>query len=379
MKLFSRTDQSVLGLWWWTVDRPMLSCVLILMVFGVLLVTTASPPVAHTIGAPQYHFLVRHLVFLLPSLLLLLGTSMLSQRYVRRVASVLFAVTICAMIAVLFIGFEVKGARRWIHFLGFSVQPSEFIKPLFLVMAAWLMSLQKTTGTFPGYYVTAGLYVLVITLLLLQPDFGMTFVLSFAWGVQIFMAGLPLRLVFGLIVAAVGGLVGAYFSLDHVRSRIDRFIDPSSGDNYQIEKSLEAFQSGGLLGAGPGQGVVKHSLPDAHADFIFSVAGEELGLIFILILIALFAFILLRGFNKLMVYDDLFTVLAAGGLLSMLGLQAFVHMGSALNLLPAKGMTLPFISYGGSSLLSVSFSMGMVLALMRRKSRGGVSKASLSV
>ncbi len=379
MKLFSRADQSFLGVWWWTVDRGMLAATLILMVMGVMLVTTASPSVAHTIGVGQYHFLVRHVVFLIPSLVLLIGTSMLSHRQIRRIGTVLFIGTMLAMVVVLFAGFEVKGARRWIHVLGFSIQPSEFAKPLFLLVAAWLMSLQKTQTNFPGYVATAGLYFLVVALLLLQPDFGMTFVLSFSWGVQIFLAGLPLRFVFGLIGTALMALVIIYFSFSHVQSRIDRFINPDAGDNYQVERSLEAFQNGGLLGTGPGQGTVKHSLPDAHADFIFSVAGEELGAGFILVLISIYAFIVMRGFSRLLEREDFFVVLAAGGLLAMLGLQAFVHMGSALHLLPAKGMTLPFISYGGSSLLSVSLSMGMVLALMRRKSKGGVSKASLSV
>ena len=379
MKFFSRTDRSFLGLWWWTVDRGILAAALTLMVFGAMLVATASPPVADTIGVGQYHFLKRHSVFMVPALALLIGTSMLSPQLIRRGASLLFVAALAAMVVVLFAGYEVKGAKRWLHVFGFSLQPSELMKPLFLVVAAWLMGLQKTKAGFPGYAIMIGIYLAVVALLLLQPDFGMTFVLSFAWGVQIFLAGLPLRHVFLLAAAALGGLTAVYFSLDHVKSRIDRFLSPEAGDNFQVEKSLEAFRGGGFLGTGPGQGSVKHSLPDAHADFIFSVAGEEFGLVFILILVALFAFTLLRGFKHLMTRDDIFTVLAVGGLLAMIGLQAFVHMGSALNLLPAKGMTLPFISYGGTSLLSVALSMGMALGLLRRKSRGGVSKAGLSV
>jgi cell division protein FtsW len=379
MKLFSRTDQSFLGRWWWTVDRKMLAAFLVLAAFGIVLVTTASPPVAEHLGLGRYHFLIRHLVFLVPSLCLLIGVSVLDHRQIWRLATIIFAGSIVAMIAVLFTGMEIKGAQRWVHVLGFSIQPSEFVKPAFLIVAAWLMARQKTQENMPGNMIAAGLYFFVIILLLLQPDLGMTVIITCAWAAQIFLAGFPFRwmIVFGL--AGIGGLVTAYFSLHHVRSRIDRFLDPDSGDTFQVQKSIEAFQNGGIFGTGPGQGSVKMHLPDAHADFIFSVAGEELGLVFVLIIMVVFGYILLRGYNRLMDCDDIFVVLASGGLLTMFGLQALVHMGSALNVLPAKGMTLPFISYGGSSLLSLGFSMGTVLALTRKQVRAGVSRGGLSL
>jgi len=374
MKLFSRTDKSFLGQWWWTVDRPMLGALLVLVVFGIVMVTTASPPVAEHLGLGQYHFLKRHLMLLVPALGMLVAVSMLERRQIWRLATLLFAGSIVALVVVLITGMEIKGAQRWIHLFGFSLQPSEFIKPAFTIVAAWLMAQQKEKESFPGNRVSAGLYCLMITLLLLQPDLGMTFVVTGIWAAQIFLAGFPFRLLIAFVLVVAVGLVMAYFTFDHVQSRIDRFLDPTSGDNYQVSKSLEAFENGGLFGTGPGQGTVKLDLPDAHADFIFAVAGEEMGLLAVLILMAVFSFILLRGFNRLMACDDMFTVLAVGGLLTMFGLQAMVHMGSSLHLLPAKGMTLPFISYGGSSLLSMGLSMGAVLALTRRQARGGIAR-----
>lgn len=379
MSLFARTDKSAMGQWWWTVDRGMLAAFLVLAVFGVVLVATASPPVAERIGLDYYHFLKRHVIILVPALSMLIGLSFFNHRQIRRLATLAFTGSVVAMIIVLATGMEIKGAQRWIHVLGFSLQPSEFIKPAFAILAAWLMALQKEKNGFPGNGITAGLYILTITLLLLQPDLGMTVIVTAIWAAQIFLAGFPFRLLAGFMGLGIGGIVTAYFTFDHVQSRIDRYLNPESGDTFQVDKSIEAFQNGGVFGTGPGQGTVKMGLPDAHADFIFSVAAEEMGLIFVLILLGVYGFILLRGYNRLMDSNDMFVVLAVGGLLTMFGLQALVHMGSSLHLLPTKGMTLPLISYGGSSLLSIGFSMGMVLALTRRKNRTGVSKAGLSL
>ncbi len=379
MSLFARTDKSALGQWWWTVDRAMLAAFLVLAVFGVVLVATASPPVAERIGLDYYHFLKRHVIILVPALTMLIGLSFFNHQQVRRLATLAFTCSVVTMIVVLVSGVEIKGAQRWMHVFGFSLQPSEFIKPAFAILAAWLMALQKEKDGFPGNTITAGLYLLTITLLLLQPDLGMTVIVTAIWAAQIFLAGFPFRLLAGLMGLSVSGIVAAYFTFDHVQSRIDRYLHPASGDTFQVDKSIEAFQNGGVFGTGPGQGTVKMGLPDAHADFIFSVAAEEMGLIFVLILLGIYGFILLRGYNRLMDTGDMFVVLAVGGLLTMFGLQALVHMGSSLHLLPTKGMTLPLISYGGSSLLSIGFSMGVVLALTRRKNRTGVSKAGLSL
>lgn len=364
---FSRIDRSVLGQWWWTVDRTTLAAFLALAVTGVLMVATASPPVAERLGLDSFYFLTRHLIFIVPSVALMIGVSLLPPQWLWRLASLAFPVLILALIAVLLFGTEVKGARRWLPLLGMSVQPSEFLKPIFALVAAWFLARSKKSGNFKGAAVASMIYGLCVTLLMMQPDFGMTFVLTAIWCVQIFLAGLPLRYVAGLLLALAVGVLVVYASFSHVQSRIDRFLNPESGDNYQVEQSLEAFRSGGILGAGPGQGTVKLRLPDAHADFTFAVAGEEMGVLATLFIIGAFLFVLLRSFARLMDRDDMFAVLGAGGLLSMLGLQAFIHMGSALNLLPAKGMTLPFISYGGSSTLAIGFTMGAILCLTRRK------------
>ncbi len=369
MKLFSRLDRSIWGQWWWTVDRSILTAVLSLVFIGIVMVATASPAVAHYLHKSSFYFLFKHLVFLTPAVAVMLGVSLLSPRWIWRGASVLFFVTMVALLLVLMFGIEIKGARRWLPLLGFSFQPSEFAKPAFAICAAWFMAQYKKTGHISGVLIAAGLYGLCATLLMMQPDFGMTFVLTAIWGVQIFLAGLPLRYVALLLGFVVVGVVFVYMSFGHVQSRIDRFLDPSSGDTYQVEKSLEAFRSGGVVGKGLGQGEVKLYLPDVHSDFIFSVSAEEMGVWFSLLIVGLFGFIVVRGFSRLMESDDIYIVLAAGGLLTMLGLQAFIHMGSALNILPAKGMTLPFVSYGGSSTIAIGLGFGAILALTRRKKR----------
>lgn len=379
MSLFSRTDRSFLGRWWWTIDRTLLVCFLLLAIMGVVLVTTASPPVAERINLDSYHFLKRHMMFLLPSLVGMGVVSMMPPRMVWRLASIVFILSLFAMLAVLFVGDEIKGARRWIRLFGFSVQPSEFAKVSFAIVSAWFMAQQKEKKKFPGYAVSGGLYLLTVLLIILEPDLGMTMAVTLIWCAQVFLAGFPFRFIAVLTGIVGGGVMLAYHTLDHVHSRIDRFLNPAAGDNYQVEKSIEAIQNGGVFGVGPGQGIIKQSLPDAHADFIFSVGAEEMGLLFVLIILCLYGFILLRGFNRMMDNNNMFCVLAAGGLLTMIGFQAFVHMGSAMNVLPAKGMTLPFISYGGSSLLTVGFAMGAILALTRRDTRPNVAKSGVSL
>ncbi len=393
---FTRMDKSFLGSWWWTVDRAMLGCVIALIVLGVAIVATSSPSVAQRIGASSdYYFIIKHMVFLLPTIFLIISISMFSPRYIWRISSLIFLGGIVMMILVLMLGVEEKGARRWIRIMGFSLQPSEFIKPAFAVVVAWFITLQRkkdqqalsvihkgenSKKPFPIYYAAVfGVYVTVLALLIMQPDLGMSVVITIIIAVQVFIAGLRFRYMAGVFAALSAGLTIAYFSLYHVQSRIDRFFDPSSGDNYQVERSLAAIKKGGLVGVGAGQGVEKTTIPDAHADFTFSVLIEEGGVLFAFIIISLFLFILLRGFKRLQEASDDFSVLAAGGLLAMFGVQSLIHMGSSINLIPTKGMTLPFISYGGSSLVSMGIAMGMVLALTRYKSRGSISRSSLKM
>ena len=373
-QFFSRTDKSVISNWFWTVDKGALLSIFALIVYGLILVATASPSVALRIGVSENHFLIRHIVFLIPALIMMIGVSMLSPRNLWRLATVIYIGGILAMLLIPFIGMEIKGAKRWLHLLGLGLQPSEIVKPAFAIVAAWLMAMQKERENFTGDLYAAGLYAVFVTLLLLQPDFGMTMVVTCMFATQIFLAGLRFRYLAVMFLAGLCLLMAAYYGFDHVQSRIDRFMNPEAGDNFQVNKSIESFQNGGILGTGPGQGSVKMYLPDAHADFIFSVAGEELGFIFTFLLAGLFLFILLRGFNHLMDTEDIFTIIACGGLLAMIGLQALVHICSSLNLIPTKGMTLPFISYGGTSLLSVGFAFGAVLSLTRHKKRSGIVK-----
>lgn len=378
MSFFSRTNKSVISRWWWTVDRGLLAMISAVIIFGIVLVMAASPPVALRIGLGEYHFFIRHLIVLVPSILIMFSISLLDVRNIWRLAVVILGISFLCLVYVLLFGMEIKGAQRWIHLPGFSLQPSEFAKPAFIVVASWFIAKKKDKPEYPGTKIASAIYGALASLLVLQPDMGMTFLVTSCFIAIIFMAGLQFRIIFLLIGFAVCAATMAYFTLPHVQSRVDRFIHPESGDTYQIEKSLEAFRNGGVFGTGPGQGTVKLNIPDAHADFIFSVAGEELGLFFVIIIVGLYAAIIIKGLNRIMDSDNMFVILAAGGLLTMFGLQALVHMGSALSLLPTKGMTLPFMSYGGSSLLSMSVAFGMVLALTRRHSRTGIAHASMS-
>ncbi|NQZ14757.1 MAG: putative lipid II flippase FtsW [Alphaproteobacteria bacterium] len=379
MSLFSRTDQSLLSRWWWTVDRSLLAMILALFVIGAAMVATASPSVAVRIGLGEYHFFIRHVIVMIPSIAIMLFISLFDAKTIWRGALLAFVGSLFLLVFVFLFGMEIKGAQRWIHLPGFSLQPSEFAKPAFIVVVSWLLARKKEDGKFPGIKMAAAAYGMLALLLVLQPDMGMTFVTTASFMAVIFIAGLPFRYVVILMVAAVTLAVTAYFSFSHVQSRVDRFLHPESGDTYQIDRSLDAFKNGGIMGTGPGHGEVKLRIPDAHADFIFSVAAEEFGLIFILILVALYAYIFVRCFNRIMDSDNMFVILSVGGLLTMFALQAFIHMGSSLHILPTKGMTLPLISYGGSSLLSMSMVMGMVLALTRKQSRRGVSQGGISI
>mgnify|MGYP003110624652 FL=1 len=364
---FSRADTSVLGIWWWTVDRWFLAAIILLMGIGALLVMSASPPVADRINVDSFHFVTRQFVFLGLAAACMFSISLLPVKWVRRLASIMFLGVIFLLIITPFIGSEIKGAVRWIHLAGITIQPSEFLKPAFAVVVAWMFAEGRLNPNFPGYIVSSLMLALCIFLLMIQPDFGQTVVVTSIWSVQIFLAGLPIILVFCLGLGAVGLAVSAYLILPHVQSRVDRFLDPASGDNYQIERSMEAFMNGGIMGRGPGEGWVKNSIPDAHSDFIFAVAGEEFGLLFCVLVVGVFAFIIMRGLSRLMGERNLFVVLAVTGILVQFGLQAVINMASTLQLVPPKGMTLPFVSYGGSATIGIAIGMGFVLALTRKR------------
>ncbi len=365
--MVSRAERSLFARWWWTVDKLMLAALAALMFGGIVLSLAASPPVAARLGLDPFHFVNRHVLFLIPAFLVLTATSLLTPRQIRRLAFVVFLVSLAFVVATFWFGAEVKGARRWIVVLGVNVQPSEFLKPAFVILIAWLFAESSRRPEMPANTMALGLLLLTVTLLVLQPDFGQSMLIALVWGALFFMAGMRMIWVMGLAGAATIGLAAAYFTVPHVAQRIKRFLDPSSGDTFQIDTALEAFAKGGWLGRGPGEGTVKRILPDSHADFVFAVAAEEFGIVLCLILLALFAFIVVRALLHAFRVQDSFVRFATAGLGMLFGLQSAINMGVNLHLIPAKGMTLPFISYGGSSLISLAYGMGMLLALTRER------------
>ncbi|MFG1413119.1 MAG: putative lipid II flippase FtsW [Pseudomonadota bacterium] len=376
--MMSRADRTVLSEWWWTVDRLLLGTLFTLIIIGIVLCLAASPPVAARLGiADPFHFVNRQVLFLIPAIAVMLFTSFLSPRTIRRVCIVVFLVCLVLLFATLVIGPEVKGARRWLNIGPITVQPSEFLKPAFVVLAAWLFSENSKRPEMPAQLLAIGLLCSVMLPLVLQPDFGQTMLVVMVWGALFFLAGLRWIWMVGLIGFGVGGAVLAYHVVPHVQKRIDRFLDPASGDTYQIDTALESFRHGGWFGQGPGEGTVKRILPDGHTDFVFAVAAEEFGIILCLILLSLFAFVILRSLTRALDEQDPFARFAATGLALLFGLQASINMAVNVHLMPAKGMTLPFISYGGSSLISLAFGMGMLLALSRRRP-GAAALAALS-
>jgi len=366
MIALSRNDNSVLSRWWWTIDRWMLLMIVALIVLGLWLAMTASPAVAERLGLDGMHFVKRQGMFLGITLSAMLVISMMPTTMVRRMAVLAFPASIVLIVATLAIGPEIKGATRWLQIGSFTLQPSEFIKPFFVVTTAWILSADIDDGRIPAKQISTALYVLVAGLLILQPDFGQTILISAVWIAQMALAGLPLMWIGLAMGIGLLGLGLGYALLPHVASRIDRFINPASGDTYQADKAMEAFGSGGMLGKGPGEGIVKLGLPDAHTDYIFAVIGEEFGAVASVMMLALFAGIVVRGLAHLLDEENPFRLLAAAGLIMQFGLQALINVGVNLSLLPSKGMTLPFVSYGGSSMLALAIGMGMALALTRR-------------
>lgn len=364
----ARTDTSIVGRWWWTVDKMTLGVLLLLIVSGAVLTLAAGRPAAARIQLDSLYFVKQQMAIIVVGLGVLIGTSLLSPRWVKRVGVLgLFLVWLPLTALATFYGPEIKGAHRWLH-VGFSLQPSEFLKPCFAIFAAWMFSLGKEEKGFPGWIIASAVCAVIVVLLARQPDVGMAAVIFAIWFSQIFLAGLAYVWVAVAVGAAAAVGVAAYFTVPHVAHRIKLFLDPASGDNYQVDRSLGAFMNGGLFGKGPGEGTVKAQLPDAHSDFIFAVAGEEFGLIACLIIVAAYGAIVMRGLARVFEEGNLFVIYAATALLTGFGLQAFINMASALQLMPTKGMTLPFISYGGSSFVALAFGMGMVLALTRRRS-----------
>jgi cell division protein FtsW len=365
--MVSRANRSQFAEWWWTVDKYLLGAIVVLMLGGVVLSLAGSPAVAERLGYDSFHFVKRHVGFFVPALAVLIATSFLSPKGARRTAMVVLLISLGLMLATLFVGFEVKGSRRWINVAMISLQPSEFMKPAFVVVVAWLFAEGRTRTDIPATLFALILLFIAGSLLIAEPDFGQTSLISLTWFALFFMAGMSMVWIIALGILGIGGMVAAYFMLPHVAARVDRFLSPDTGDTFQVDRALDSILRGGWFGQGPGEGMVKRVLPDAHTDFIFAVAVEEYGILICLALVAVFALIVFRGLSRSATSEDPFVRLASAGLVVLFGVQSCINMAVNLHLMPAKGMTLPFISYGGSSMIAVAFGMGLLLALTRRR------------
>jgi cell division protein FtsW len=374
--MVSRADRGPLADWFWTIDRYFLVTFIMLMGLGFMLSFAASPPVAERIGLDSFHFVERHAVFLLPSLVVMIGLSFLSPRQVRRTAVLLLVMSVVMMVLALFFGVEIKGSRRWFSIAGLSVQPSEFLKPAFVVVCAWLFAEHARQPEIPGNLFAIILFGIVGALLVAQPDLGQTILTSAVWGAMFFMAGMPWIWIILLGGLGVGGLVSAYYIFPHVAGRIDRFMT-GEGDTFQVDTAREAIIRGDWFGQGPGEGIVKRILPDSHTDFIFSVAAEEFGILFCMVLVAIFAFIVIRGLSHAYRERNDFNRFAVAGLVLQIGIQSMINIGVNLELMPAKGMTLPLISYGGSSMIAICVTAGFILALTRHRPEKRAQERSL--
>lgn len=369
-QLFARSNKSLLSRWWWTVDRTMLLSLLTLMAIGIMLIVAGSPSVAERIGLDSFYFAKRHLLILIPSIIIVIVTSMLSVNQLKLASFSLLIVAVLLMVLTLFVGMEIKGARRWLSFGGVSLQAAEFFKPAFCVINGWIMYHFVVKEDNQYLKISIALLGGCVALLLLQPDLGMAVLVSAIWFVQFFIAGVSWLMISVLVIGGIVLLVSAYMFLPHATQRIDKFLfgsDDKFGGAYQIRKSLDALRNGGFWGQGPGEGAYKKMLPDAHADFIFSVAGEELGIVLCIGIIALFALIFFRSILLISKERNCFTIMVVVGLCTSITLQAVINISSAINLIPTKGMTLPFLSYGGSSLWALAIHMGLLLAFTRRQ------------
>ena len=368
-----RAGEAILPRWWRTVDRWTLSCVFTLFAIGLLLALASTPPLANRNGLPPFHYVERQAFFGAVALVVMLITSMMSPRLLRRIGIVGFAAGFVALAFLPFLGTDFgKGAVRW-YSLGFtSLQPSEFLKPAFILLVAWLMAAAQGPDAPPGRMISLGVLLTVVGLLAVQPDFGQAALIMFGWGVMYFVAGAPIFLLVGIVGLAVAGGVAAYVSSEHFARRIDGFLSPDIDPRTQLGYATNAIQEGGLFGVGVGGGQVKRSLPDAHTDFIIAVAAEEYGVVLVLVIIALFATIALRALVRLTRERDAFVRLAGTGLVCMVSAQAIINMGVAVRLLPTKGMTLPLVSYGGSSLIATGITLGVLLAFTRTRPQGEI-------
>ena len=374
--MFSRDRKTALAEWWWTIDRELLAALMLLMACGLVLSFAASPAVAERLRYPAYYFIIRHALFIIPALGVMIGASFLTARSTRVVALAVLIVSIALLWATLKFGAEVKGARRWIEAFGQSIQPSEFVKPAFAVIGAWLVSERMVKKDMPGRIIATGILLLIVSALLLQPDVGQTALVIATWAALLFVAGISWWIIFGLFGGAIGLGFGAYLVFPHVSKRIDSFLNPEGGGNtYQVDKALRSLLEGGWFGRGPGESIAKKFVPDAHADYVFSAAAGEYGILFCLVLVSLIAFIVVRALLNAQKQESLFNRLAGSTLAVQFGLQSAINLAVNLNLIPPKGMTLPFVSYGGTSMIAVGLGMGLMLAVTRKRTTEKMTSA----
>ncbi|MEZ6031102.1 MAG: FtsW/RodA/SpoVE family cell cycle protein [Hyphomonadaceae bacterium] len=368
MQVFRRSDASPLAEWWRTVDKGLIAAALILMGAGMVLSLAAGPAAANKLRLDDpFYFVYRQAAFAVVSAGVLVGTSLLGPVWSRRVCGMLFVICFVMMAGLLLFGHEAKGAKRWFRLWGTTFQPSEIVKPALIVLSAWLLAQREKFPAGPWAVIAFSFYAVTVGLLLLQPDVGQAALLTAAFVIVFFVTGLPWLWATGFVIG--GSLLGTglYFLLPHVRFRVNSFLFPSENDTFQIDRAREAIERGGLFGVGPGEGQVKRVLPDAHTDFIYSVAGEEFGLALLALLTLLFAVISIKGIVDASKQKDTYQRAAGVGLYALFGLQAAVNMSVNLSLIPPKGMTLPLVSSGGSSLLGSALTLGLALALTRKQ------------
>jgi cell division protein FtsW len=367
--MFSRERKTPIAEWWWTIDKELLAAFVLLLAVGVVLSFAASPPVAERLGLDGWHFIIRQAMFAALALPVLVVTSFLPHRPARFAALGVLIVSLVLLWLTLRLGVEVKGAKRWISAFGQTIQPSEFVKPAYAVIGAWLFAEGMKQNGVPARSIATGIMLLITTALLLQPDIGQSALVLATWAGLLFLSGISWLIIFGLMIAGVGMLFGAYVFFPHFAKRIDAFINPEQGNHgtYQIEKALDSLLEGGWFGRGPGESLANRQIPDGHADFVFSAAAGEFGILFCLCIVGLIAFIVIRVLIGAQRQSNLFARLAASTLAIQFGLQCGINLAVNLNLIPPKGMTLPFVSYGGTSMVAVAFGAGLMLALTRKR------------
>ena len=375
---FDRNSLSPITRWWIDIDKVNVIIIFAIIVFGLMMTATSSTAIAKRIDVDKFFFLNKQIIFVFIALILLVAISFLDQEYIKFFAIIGLGATILLLIAVLFFGLEAKGAKRWIYLAGFTLQPSEFAKTFFIIVNAYILQKYHDAKWTLKYGISFGLYLTIVVLLVLQPDIGMTITLTAMWVAQLFIYGIPLAIIFIVAFFGVLGAITAYIALPHVEDRINKFLD-GEGKNYQVERSLDAFVNGSFFGTGPGNGVVKKFIPDSHTDFIFAVIGEEYGALTCAMIILLFAYLITRIVKRALDEENMFVYLSLFGLMMQFTIQVIVNIGVNLRLLPAKGMTLPFISYGGSSMISMAICFGLILAFTKRKYHRDVDYGNLKL